>query len=116
MVRASRRSLVLGVVLGLVLPSACLSPTLPLPPPDRPSTIEGPDAQGNVRLAGTMTPGAVAYARNQVNGQGVFNNTNADGFYELMLRAQVGDGVLLWYTLDGERSQAVRFEIPPPPP
>jgi hypothetical protein len=108
--------MVLGVVLGLLLPSACLSPTLPLPPPDKPEKIEGPDSQGYVQMSGTMVPGAVAYARNQVTSEGSFKETNADGFYQLRLRAEVGNGVLLWYTLNGERSQAVRFEIPAPVP
>ncbi len=116
MVRAARRWVVLGVVLGLLLPSACLSPTLPLPPPDKPEKIEGPDAQGNVRMSGTMVPGAIAFVRNQVTGEGSFRDTNSDGFYELTLRAQVGNSVLLWYTLNGDRSQATKFEIPEPTP
>jgi hypothetical protein len=55
-------ALFLVVTCGLVA-SACLSPTLPLPPPSRP-VIEGPDEQGNVTLSGNVIPEAEVYAHN----------------------------------------------------
>jgi hypothetical protein len=109
-----RRALfALGV--SVLLASACLSPTLPLPPPNRPDTIEGPDQDGNVRLTGAVLPHGIANALNRETGRGVSQRTLEDGRYELLLGAQVGDEILFWYSLQGENSQAIRFEVPGTP-
>ena len=102
--------------IALLLPSACLSPTLPLPPPGRPDTIEGPDPDGNVRIQGTVPPHGTAYVLNRSTDIGAFQRTRDDGRYDLVLGALAGDEVLLWYSLDRENSQTVRFEIPAPRP
>jgi hypothetical protein len=111
-----RRALFAVLALAVLLPSACLSPTLPLPPPSRPDTIEGPDQNGYVRLTGTVAPNSRANAMNRRTSSGVFDDTADDGHYDMMLQALAGDEIVLWYTLQGENSQAVRFQIPLPPP
>jgi hypothetical protein len=103
------------LALAVLLPSACLSPTLPLPPPNRPDTIEGPDPNGYVRLAGTVAPNSRANAMNRRTSSGGFDDAGDDGRYEITLQALPGDQIVLWYMLQGENSQSVRFEIPLPP-
>src|SRR5690606_12240372 len=70
-----------GVVLVALGAGACLSPTLPLPPPSRP-TMEGPDAAGNVRLFGRVPGKARVSALNSrtqfISGQ----QTRDDGKYD----------------------------------
>jgi hypothetical protein len=110
-----RRALFAVLALAVLLASACLSPTLPLPPPNRPDTIEGPDQNGYVRLTGAVAPNSRAHAMNRRTGSGVFDDTGDDGRYDMMLQALPGDQIVLWYMLQGENSQSVRFEIPPPP-
>ena len=113
--RARRALIALGLAVVL-LPSACLSPTLPLPPPGRPDTIEGPDQNGYVRLTGVVPPLAVANAWNLTTQKGANHRTQEDGRYDLVFGALAGDEILLWYNLDRENSPAIRFEIPAPTP
>ena len=114
MSHALGRRAVIALGLALLVPSACLSPTLPLPPPDRPDTIEGPDTDGNVRLSGTVPPNGVVYALNSATDIGAFQRTREDGHYDFLLAAVAGDEILLSYSLDRENSQTLRFAIPAP--
>jgi len=110
--RAIGRRALFALGVSVLLASACLSPTLPLPPPNRPDTIEGPDENGYVRLTGTVPPEGIANALNRKTGRGVSQRTVEDGRYDLLLGAEAGDEILFWYSLQGENSQAIRFEIP----
>jgi len=106
--------LVLGLA-AVILPSACLSPTLPLPPPEQPDTIEGPDSEGNVRFTGTVPLYGVVYALNPATDMGAFQRTRENGRYDLVLAASVGDEILLSYTLERETSGTRRVVVPAPP-
>jgi hypothetical protein len=112
----ARRALMIVLGVALLLPSACLSPTLPLPPPGQPETIEGPDDNGYVRLTGLVAPNSRALAKNPKTSSGVFFDTADDGRYDMSLQALPGDEILLSYVLQGEMSQVLRFAIPLPPP
>ncbi len=105
------RSLAAAVV-AVALPG-CLSPTLPLPPPSKP-TVEGPDEQGNVTLAGSVRAGATVYAQNNVTLSGVFTSDTPNGDYVLVLPANVGDEISVWYSLGTDMSSAVEFIVPNP--
>ena len=105
--RLGRRSFLAFAGLGLAAP-ACLSPTLPLPPPSV------PDAQdlgnGTYRLSGALPIFATVLVRNQrtteVRGKGPLTA------YELLVEAQQGDTMVLWYETDtGDQSSPVAFDI-----
>ena len=107
--RFSRR-LVLAAILGTSV--SCLSPTLPLPPPNRP-TIDGPDPAGNVTLSGTVAPGANVYADNLTTGTS--SGQMADyqsGYYQFKIAAQVGDRMDLFYRYQSETSDRLNFIVP----
>jgi hypothetical protein len=95
---------------GLVL-AGCLSPTLPLPPPNKPD-VQGPDQQGLVTLSGTTEAGATVFVENLRTGQVVGQkDLDADGLYQLVIGAELQDRVDLWYTLGSEESPHLIFEI-----
>ena len=114
LIRQPKLSRRLWLVMTLSVAVGCLSPTLPLPPPDRPN-IEGPDASGNVTLSGSVLPGANVYADNLVThvsvGQQVSPQT---GYYRLRIAAQIGDDMDLFYQNGTETSGRTTFTIPNP--
>lgn len=109
MARVARRSLLILVGAFAV---GCLSPTLPLPPPSKPS-VEGPDEQGNVTLDGWVIGDAV-YAGNprtkEIRGQFVAD----DGHYRFAIPAEVGDELELWYSSATQTSPIIVFTVPAP--
>jgi hypothetical protein len=108
MPRVSRR--VWAVAAGLVL-AGCLSPTLPLPPPNQPD-VEGPDQQGMVTLRGGTEEGSVVFVENlrtgEVRGQ---RDLDGDGLYQIVIGAQLEDHMELWYTVGTEESPHLIFKI-----
>jgi hypothetical protein len=90
---SSRR---LWLVLGGLCVCACLSPTLPLPPPSRPD-VDGPDPEGFVVLTGHVPPHTEAIAYNPRTRQIVGELTMSDGAYRLKLEAEVGDELSFRY-------------------
>ena len=62
----SRRLLALALwAAGL---AACLSPTLPLPPPEEPTSISASAVEGYWDVRGQCTPGAVVLVKNVATG------------------------------------------------
>lgn len=94
-----------------LLSSGCLSPTLPLPPPSRPD-VTAPDADGNIRISGVVMSRATAYAHNQRTDEIVGEVTGADGAYNLILQAEVGDRIAVWQSLNTKESDSVEFIVP----
>ncbi|MCA9643306.1 MAG: hypothetical protein H6718_13870 [Polyangiaceae bacterium] len=88
----------------------CLSPTLPLPPPDKPD-VEGPDQDGYVTLTGVVPSYALAQALNLRTGEIAGQVTDETGRYEFRLRAEIDDECVFWYNDDTERSPSVQFKI-----
>ncbi len=97
-----------AIALGL---PGCLSPTLPLPPPDAPYP-EGPDHQGYYRLTGTVPAGPAEVMVLNYETDRIFGQNTADGAYEIFVAGSAGDGLALWYTSGGQKSSAVGFVIP----
>lgn len=95
--------------------TACLAPTLPLPPPAEPN-ISGPDEAGLVHLSGNVHANAWVFALNRQSNAGTFQGTGPDGAYALTLPAAVGDTLVLWYESDGDVSESLLVEVKPPKP
>jgi hypothetical protein len=108
MVRVMRRLLL--VIAGLCLFS-CLSPTLPLPPPDRPD-VSAPDASGNVRLQGLAAPQAEVIAWNHSTDLIAGQVTGDDSRYDFTMKAEANDFIELWYVVGSEESQSIRITVP----
>jgi hypothetical protein len=93
---------------------ACLSPTLPLPPPVQPE-VSGPDETGTVHLSGKTRLNSWIFAIDRANQQGVFQAAQPDGAYDLTLTgAEIGDEVVMWYELDGDGSEPLTFTLKAP--
>lgn len=76
-------------LLGL---ASCLSPTLPLPPPEPPDTITAEAAPDTFRIAGSCLQGAMVTVFNEVSGVGaVVEDRDADGRYEVVIQAKLCD-------------------------
>src|SRR5438046_10603647 len=101
MFRVPRRWFSLGAALCL---AACLSPTLPLPPPDRPD-VSAPDEDGLVRLQGVAAPKSEVIAWNHVNNLIAGQVTGDDSRYDFTIKAQADDYIELWYIEGDQESQ-----------
>lgn len=104
------RRLVLLATASLAL-GACLSPTLPLPPPDRPD-VSSPDASGMVRIQGLAPVGSTVTAWNHANNLTAGQVLKTDPKYDFTLRADVGDLIELYYTKSTDQSQSVEVTVP----
>jgi hypothetical protein len=112
MVRVARRLLLLVAALCL---ASCLSPTLPLPPPDRPD-VSASDENGLVRLQGVAAPKSEVIAWNHASDLIAGQVTGDDSRYDFTIKAQANDYIELWYVQGDQESQTVRFNVPSPPP
>jgi hypothetical protein len=110
MARLSRRLLIAAS--GLLV-AGCLSPTLPLPPPSKP-TVEGPDEQGMVTLDGYAQANSPAYALNSRTGDIRGQITENDGHYNFQIAAEVGDELSFWYSVGTDNSPSIVFQIQKP--
>jgi hypothetical protein len=108
MLRVMRRLLVLMAGVCLV---SCLSPTLPLPPPDRPD-VSAPDESGYVRLQGVAAPRAEVIAWNHNTDLIAGQVTGDDSRYDFTMKAEANDFIELWYVVGSEESQTVRITVP----
>ena len=89
----------------------CLSPTLPLPPPSRP-TIFSPDDEGNIRITGIAQSRAAVFAHNLRTDQIVGEVTGDSGAYDLTMAAEVGDRISVWQSVDTKESAATEVLVP----
>ena len=105
----SRRKL--WILAASIAATACLSPTLPLPPPGEPKQSELDEATGTLHLTGAVQPQAWVYAINQRTQKGYIQITGADGRYDLTVAAQHGDPMGMWYEISGEASYPLYFDI-----
>jgi len=110
--RSLSRRLFLILSLGtLGMAGGCLSPTLPLPPPDEPRVESA--GQGLVTLSGRVPePNVPVIAVN--NDTGLYAGEDADevGRYRFQIAAEPGDQMEIWYVLGNDRSEDREFEIP----
>jgi len=104
----------IATLLTGVVAQSCLSPTLPLPPPEQPQ-VDGPDpATGEVRLRGAVPSRSQVQAINlrtlDIRGQVV----GSDGLYDFGLPAQIGDEISLYYRQGTTESPSINFAIRDP--
>ncbi|MGC4088802.1 MAG: hypothetical protein QM756_13060 [Polyangiaceae bacterium] len=90
--------------------TGCLSPTLPLPPPNQPQQSDV-DESGVVHLTGAVRAESWVYALNQATNKGYIQITGTDGRYDLAVEAQRGDPMVMWYEFEREPSEPLYFEI-----
>lgn len=103
----------LAWVVCVLLLGACLSPTLPLPPPEEPGTIiELGD--GEWTLTGACIEGAQVIGYNDATGRGsVFIDRGTDGIYTLVLEGEACDVVVLQQIVGDEASGETRVVLQP---
>jgi hypothetical protein len=110
-----RNFLLLGGLAGLTacLGTGCLSPTLPVPPPDAPEHISL-GADGMFELRGSCTPGALVLVKNLDNGtiSGV-EDRDANGRYFLRLAAEICSRAEIWEVIDDDVSGRTFFVLEP---
>ncbi|HET7545054.1 MAG TPA: hypothetical protein VFK05_34545 [Polyangiaceae bacterium] len=102
----SRRGWLLGTAL---LVAGCLSPTLPLPPPDAP-TMASTDTAGLVRLTGSVEPGSEVFALNRSTNL-IAGQYTESGAYDFTIQAQERDPITFWYVRGNVESPPVDFLV-----
>jgi hypothetical protein len=100
-------------LLPLALVAGCLSPTLPLPPPDKPDDMSPlVDAPDTWVISGTCLEGALVIVFNENTGQGaVIEDRDRDGRYEVEIEAQRCDLAWVEQTLGEDESGRTSFVI-----
>ncbi len=103
----------LTVVFALVL-GACVSPTLPLPPPDAPTQITLGSEAGTWTIRGSCTPGAVVLVKNDATGliAGVVD-IDRDGRYLVTIKAKPCDIGEVWEIIGDTASSSTLFFVQP---
>jgi len=111
MVRVFRRLLLLAAA-GLLV-SGCLSPTLPLPPPDRPD-VSSPDQSGLVRIQGVASPQSEVIALNHGNNVIAGQVLRDSSRYDFTIQGEVGDAIEIWYVEGEDKSPSTTVIVPAP--
>ncbi|XXX82758.1 hypothetical protein WMF30_28605 [Sorangium sp. So ce134] len=113
-----RRALHLAFALAtsLIAGAACLSPTLPLPPPEPADTMRPSTSQEGVwEISGNCAPGARVSLFNERTQRGVIEeDTDENGRYHLEIEAELCDVLLVWQELEGnggDESAAQTFVV-----
>ncbi|WP_437738501.1 hypothetical protein [Sorangium sp. So ce1335] len=100
----------------LLAGAACLSPTLPLPPPEPADTMRpSAGAEGMWLISGNCTPGARVSVFNERTQRGVIeDDVDGNGRYHVEIEAELCDTLLVWQELQEggeEDSEALRFVV-----
>jgi hypothetical protein len=110
-----RRRFLLQLVLAAVLPwagASCLSPTIPLPPPETESIIEA--EAGLWSISGTCEDGALVTVFNKTQGEGVvIEDRDRNGKFIVKLKANLCDEGWAYQVVGNEISLVQEFEIEP---
>lgn len=110
----TRRTLLAGL-LGMALlgsPWSCVSPTLPLPPPDEPSHIAETGTDGLWDVRGTCTVGAIVLIKNDRTGQIVgYEDEQLHGRYQLELPAERCDPAQVFELIDDALTEGTTFWV-----
>jgi hypothetical protein len=109
-----RRTLLrLVVAFGIMTTASCLSPTLPLPPPEQPEVIRpSVTTTGSWEISGTCLAGAIVTVFNEETGRGVvIEDRNNTGRYRVELAADFCDFAWVSQELNQEDSARTTFVI-----
>jgi hypothetical protein len=113
-----RRRFLLQLVLAVALPwigTSCLSPTIPLPPPETESITASED--GFWTIAGTCQYGAVVTVFNETQAQGVVvEDRDRNGKFVVKLKANLCDVGWASQVVGTESSERDDFVIEPGSP
>jgi hypothetical protein len=95
--------------------AGCLSPTLPLPPPDKPMVSSVSD--GLVRLTGNVEPQSEVFALDR-NSNLIGGQYTDSGDYDFTMQAADRDSMTLWYVNGTVESPPKDFilKLPAPTP
>ncbi len=100
-----RRLAAAALVAAVLVPAGCLSPTLPLPPPEAPQAIRQ-NVDGTWTIVGDCSPGAFVTVFVERDGIGaVVEDRDADGRYAVSVNAERCDVIAIWQQ-DGEETSA----------
>jgi hypothetical protein len=101
-----------GVLVAAAGISSCLSPTLPLPPPDEPSSIQAASEPGHWEIRGNCTAGAMVLIRNERTGI-ITGTEDRDhlGRYEILLPAERCDVATVFEAFDDTFTQGTSFLV-----
>ena len=108
-----RRALLSALALAVlaIVPAACLSPTLPLPPPEI-STITQASVAGTWEVSGDCTAGAIVTVLDRKTHLGaVYEDTARTGFFSVTIDGAVCDDVQVFEDVDGELSSDVSYAL-----
>lgn len=103
----------LGLValLGGLGTTSCLSPTLPLPPPDVDSITESSES-GIWQIGGICTPGALVVVLNDTTGEGVvYEDRTQSGTWSVLLPAAQCDTAWVTEEYGDKKSSRNNFVI-----
>ncbi len=102
-----RLQAILGLCTSLI---GCLSPTLPLPPPEQPDAIALSGKDGVWEIRGGNTPGAVVLVKNLNTGViAGAEDKDADGRYFLRIEGTLCDGAQVSEIVGTDTSGATFF-------
>ena len=98
-------------LLSLVAVASCLSPTIPLPPPDAPSIITAGTTPGTWEVYGTCEPGATVTVVDEATNLGVVV-INSAGSYHVTLAGTKCDWAWVTQAIEGgEPSAPTYFQL-----
>ena len=109
--RRALLSLLAGAFVALVV--GCLSPTLPLPPPGEPTSIQQGSAAGLWEIGGDCNPGAMVLIRNERTGliAGVGDPTTNSGRYVIEISAEECDPATVFEIVDDDMTASTSFLV-----
>lgn len=97
-----------------VFAAACLSPTLPLPPPEAPDSIAMSQELGMWDIRGSCTPGARVLITNPRTGVITGReDTDNDGRYFIQIDADLCDNAEVSEVVGGKTSDSTFFVVEP---
>jgi len=100
-----------AVLLIVLFAAGCLSPTLPLPPPDDVS-VTSPDSFGMVTVEGKVNDDAYVACLNERTESGVIEKSGPEGYFNLKIAAQAKDALTLWQIIGSDFGPPRSFEVP----
>jgi hypothetical protein len=104
--------LILVASASIVASGACLAPTLPLPPPEEPLSIQPAGADGQWTIQGNCTQGALVLLTNERTGAIVgFEDRALDGRYAVEMTAEACDPATVFELVGDDVSTATPFLI-----
>jgi hypothetical protein len=93
--------------------ASCLSPTLPLPPPEV-NAISASATEGQWRISGSCVEGAIVTVFDDTSGEGVLmEDRSGFGHWVIDLSATQCDTVRIWQEVGGERSVSSKMVVAP---